>query len=66
MTKDWQPINTALRDITLVRLRGQLPKPFECVGHFVGVGWVAVKEGRIQGAVDPLEWAPLSGRALRE
>ncbi len=65
MTKNWQPINTARRDTTLVRLRGLVPKPFECVGCFVGSGWAEFKDGRNQGMIDPLEWLPLSGSARR-
>jgi hypothetical protein len=61
MTK-WRPRDTAPLD-RLLRLRCRSQQvggnPFECTGRFIGFGWAKFENGRNDGLVDPLEWAPL-------
>jgi len=63
MPTDWQPIETAPRDGTLLCLWcpgvGPDPKPFECVGRFIGFGWASFVGDRNACVVDPRRWKPL-------
>jgi hypothetical protein len=63
MSESWQRMDDAPRDGTLLRLWcrgvGPNPKPFECIGRFVGIGWVAVEDDHVAGVIDPQQWKPL-------
>lgn len=59
MSDGWRLIDDDTPRDRLLRLRGSKPKPFECVGHFVGAGWAGVADGRTTGAIFPEEWKPL-------
>ena len=58
----WRPIDTAPRDLTIVRLRlengvGTNREPIETTGHHIGGGaWV---ESPNRGLMHPTHWAPL-------
>jgi hypothetical protein len=59
----WQPIETAPRDGTVLRLLcpgvGPNTKPFEAIGRYFDVGaWVGYPENR--GLLMPSHWLPLS------
>jgi hypothetical protein len=60
MSKDWQPIETAPRDGTLLHLWcpgvGSNPKPYECDGRFIGVGWASFVDDCNAGLIDPRKW----------
>jgi hypothetical protein len=60
---DWQPIKTAPRDGTVVRLLcpgvGSNPKPSEAIGRYLDVGaWAEFPQNR--GLLIPSHWMPLS------
>lgn len=60
---DWQPIETAPRDGTVVRLFcpgvGPNPKPFEVIGRYLDLGaWVESPQNR--GLLHPSHWMPLA------
>jgi hypothetical protein len=60
MLGSWRLIDDDTPRDRPLRLRGSKPKPFECVGHFVGAGWAGVADGRTTGAIFPEEWKPLN------
>jgi hypothetical protein len=68
MSEDWLPIDDKTpRDGTLLRLWcpgvGPAPKPFECDGRFIDVGWASFVDGRNAGMIDPRKWRPLASSA---
>ncbi|WP_157095067.1 hypothetical protein [Bradyrhizobium sp. AT1] len=58
---EWQPIATAPRDLTMVRLRlekgvGNNREPIETTGQHVSGAWAEVPN---RGLMHPTHWAPL-------